>query len=411
MAIKKETKTQATKSSDSNFILEVYVDGNPIPWQNINSLTVREYIYEVMPRINLSFNDDGFFTEFNPVLEGQFVEVYARLSQNDSNIISQKFYVLSSNFTPLNVSKNNLYVVNIDGLFYNDTLSTGIRNKVYANMNFSDSLRKIATENGIQSDIRLQSKDTMNWYQLNKSYTNYIQESVYKSNAGNDDVPFSYIGRDGILVYTSLRTEQKQKSNITLSNNTSKAVGQIRNIDNDFHRYYSSFSYGDLSGAANIRAGGFGVKFSYYDGNKVIQKNYLANNFNATDLVKYRNKNVELSGDATDHQQYGTLNNVYPTYFDTLVRNQMLRTNLLSNTFIVNAQANDYKLFQRINIEIQSQHNVGSLVEAYSGDYFVGGIIHNLSTTGNYNQMLICMRDGINSTKAYDSFINPLEEA
>ena len=202
----------------SLFKLRLYVDGKELPWQNIQTLTIREYIYDAIPRFKLAFTDDGFFSTDNPICEGQTVEVIAALNEDSKNIINQKFKVLSSSMTKFSVKIDNIYLITIDGILKTaDSLNNSIKNTSYKQKTFSSVVEDIANINGISSNIALKSKDKMNWFQTNSSYIGFLNDSIYKSSAGQGDTPFCYFDRNGVLNYNSIKTSINKSSDIILT--------------------------------------------------------------------------------------------------------------------------------------------------------------------------------------------------
>ena len=105
--------------------------------------------------------------------------------------------------------------------------------------------------------------------------------------------------------------------------------------------------------------------------------------------------------------KFGQLNNVYDSYFKSLVTNDLVRKSLFATTVVLNVKPNTYQLFDKINIEIEKGNN---LVQSQSGDYLIGSILHNIGSNGRYNQMLVCFRDGVGTSNSTTLFNNPLKE-
>lgn len=385
--------------------LEIYLDGKPIPWQNINSLTIRESVYSLIPRIDLSFNDDGLFTEYNPVTEGQVIEIIAALNKETSPIINQKFFVLASSTIPM-TTVNTTFTVNVIGLLNRSSLVNGIFNKSYSKSTFSEVVEEVARRNNLPSDIRINSKDNMNWYQLNQTDNDFVNDSIYRSYISNNDVPFCYIDRNGKMIFTSLKYESKKDSKLILTKDNDKALSKDQ--DTGVERYFTTYSYSDKSGYTNTFNGGYGIRQSYYDGKELKTKDFTDSPF--SEMTPFKNKRDDNFGEfVNDVNIFGTLNNVYDSYFNSIIQNEMTRTSLLSTSLVLNAKPDSYNLFDKINIEIK-KGKTNNLLQTQSGDYLIGGIVHNINKGGRYNQMLVCFRDGMNANNSTNLFTNPLKE-
>tara|TARA_R110001592_G_scaffold347604_1_gene641220 strand:- start:881 stop:2086 length:1206 start_codon:yes stop_codon:yes gene_type:complete len=386
-----------------NYSAEVYIDGKPVPYKNIMSLTVKEYIYSILPRVEITFLDSGIFVEHNPILEGQVIQVLLSNNGEEINLLNQTFMVLNSSITVIDKT-NSSFLITVSGAFNRPGLFNKIHNKSYPSKTFSDVIKDVADANSLDHDVRIESKDKMNWYQLNQTYADFINTSIYRSYVNDDDSPFTFINRKGVLVYTSLKTAAKNKSAIIFSNDSDMATSPFGNATNE--RYFSSYTFSDNSGFNNNLNGGSGIKVSYYDGNKFITNEIKK--VPSSEMTPYKNKlNINHNKLVNNAVGFGQLNNVYDSYFNSLATNDLVRKALLSTSLSINAHAGDYNLLDKINIEIKKD---GNLLAAQSGDYLVGGIIHNINKNSRYNQMLICFRDGFGNANSTTAFKNPLRE-
>jgi hypothetical protein len=389
----------------ANFVLSCYLDQKLIPWQNINGITIREYIYDIIPRVELQFQDNGMFVEMNPILEGQELKIVVKLNAEQNDIINQKFEVIGSRHQPTNPERTDQYTVTVTAAFKPSIFMGPLENRFYPRKKFSEVISEIGSLISVSTDIRLDTKDKMTWYQPNQNYMDFINDSLNRCNPGEDDTPFCYSGRDGKLVLTSLRTELDQDSGIVIMNDPQNSLNATIDKNN---KYFYTHAYGDNSGFFNKRIA-YGIKYSYNDGTNIQVKEIA--DYKSTKLSGYKNKNKNLNKGAVEYRNFGFLNNVYDQYFDSIVRNEFIRTSFLSSPLTVNAQPGSYELFQKIDIQIRSQNIPNTIVQSYSGTYLIGGIIHHMSKKATYDMVLVLFRDGIDDSKTYDKFKNTLEKS
>tara|TARA_R110001592_G_scaffold177358_2_gene417653 strand:+ start:10002 stop:11213 length:1212 start_codon:yes stop_codon:yes gene_type:complete len=390
-------------TNDIGYDLSLYLDGKPIPWKNINQLLIKESVYSFVPRIEFSFMDDGFFTLYNPVLEGQIIDVVIALNKESDNIVKQTFSILSSSVMQAS-AVDGPQIISVLGVLNRPSLINKSYNNSYAKQTFSEVLESIASYNNLALVSRIKSSDKMTWYQLNQTDNEFVNDSIYRSYISDDDVPFCYINRDANLIYTSLKTESKKRSDLIFRKDNDKALSKADDVGLD--RYYTSFTYADKSGFINSLQGGYGTRMSYYDGNKLVTEDIKSAPF--SELTKFKNKlNVNYDKFTNQTMKFGQLNNVYDSYFKSLVTNDLVRKSLFATTVVLNVKPNTYQLFDKINIEIEKGNN---LVQSQSGDYLIGSILHNIGSNGRYNQMLVCFRDGVGTSNSTTLFNNPLKE-
>lgn len=91
------------------------------------------------------------------------------------------------------------------------------------------------------------------------------------------------------------------------------------------------------------------------------------------------------------------VDNVHENYMLAQSQNSYLKNNFFSSYLLVYTRpSNKLNLFDRVNVEVDSLLNIDSLRdEVHSGQYIVGGIIHQASKDNIYNNIVILFRNGL----------------
>lgn len=397
--IQTEEKFIEIQEMDNGYTFQIYINGIFVPLKNIDRILIRESIFTSIPRLEFSFRDDGLFIELNPIMEGQIVKIIFSKNGEDKNILNQEFRIISSKVSMMGGSEKVLYNISIDGWLNIPGFLNGINYRSFKNTNFSDVIIEIGDSLKIPTKIEVKSNDNMTWLAMD-TWNDFINKSIYKSRVSIDDTPFCYINRNGELVYNSFKNAVSVSSDIRFIRDHVKK----HNTVDDENNYFSNFSFNDISGFTNIFNGGFGGKISFFDGE--YEKEKMVIDLNHSKLVDYKNKNSELKKFSSKYN-FGTINNVYDDYFETVIRNRMMRQSLLSTSIVISVQAKYFSLMEKINITLNSNMNRDEIIGTYSGDYIIGGIINSFENN-TFNQILICYRDGYNINKMTKIFTSPL---
>jgi hypothetical protein len=259
---------------------------------------------------------------------------------------------------------------------------------------------------------RIEPKDEMSYLQIDQNNLNFIAHVLKRSYLKHDDTPFLYTTRKGIMVYTSLRTELKKKQqeiprlvyNIK-SATLNSAIYGVNELEQELKKektnegeclYFYNWYYGNLGGTFN-KTNSYGRKFSYYD-----LTNGTTNEISTDEheLSTHSLKAKDNIGKITNNDEYGIFdkNNMHVNYMLSRTQNKYLKENFFGTYLVVYTRpSKDLNLFDRVNVEIKSLLPIESTQDdVHSGQYIVGGIIHQASKDGIYNCMLVLYRNGLN---------------
>lgn len=367
-------------------------------YNNIINLVIREWAFDTLPRLELQINDDGTLVELFPFTDDDVISVeIARDQIDDVNRINVNFDIVDHQYDV--IGDNKQLVVNITGILSTVNIFEN-KTRCFSNTTSLEVLKVIADENKLlfKNPHNITTYDKMTWLQSNQQAYEYIKYVRKRINLP-DDVALVYSNCQDEFVVTSLNKEITKPTTYTAKYDTTK-FGEIRTEKNADYKtiYFSSYSMKNFFGRSNYNVG-YGVGCSWYDYKDVITDEYKNQPASLTDnhysSEHYRNKIVEYT-------TFGIMNNVYPDYFKTMARYDYMIKNFFSFALVINCDSNvPIKLCDKINIQFPSKFGKKDDINlVLSGEYLVGGIVHQVSKNGLYLKQLSLHRSGYNNPKS-----------
>lgn len=376
-----------------NFYCRLKIKGVEIASTNVISLTIREWVLGIVSKLELVLGDAGALLEVVTLEDNDEIDITISKYETTDNILQMKFY-LSDYY--VNVSGDNrFYQINISGFQKVDKLFI-MNNRSFGQQTSLEVLTKLSTEMGskLNNKYNLSTSDKMNWYQLNTSNLEFIKHVLKRSYVYND-VIFYYIDHTNQFIFTSLNKEiDKKESKIA---KFSVESTEFKEDENDKTIYFNSYDVNNLSGYFN-KVNNYGTTVQYYD-----LTNYKSQEFNTfkklTELTHIDKNYYQKNVFNLNWGMYNNLNLYSEKYYESLIRNNYLISNFFGYSLAIQIDANEkVELFDKINVALPSNIS-GDLNKVMSGNYLVGGIIHNISNNGIYKKMLSLHRNGMNKSQ------------
>jgi len=378
------------------FYLELKIKDNKINPLNIQYLVIREWIFNILPTVEIRLIDDGYFTEIIPLEDSEDIQIILGKHEDDENPIELIFSL--NDYTSDIISDNRKSILTITGtLKANDMF--WIRSRSFPKQNSITVLSTIAEESKItfSNPHNIIPSDNMTWIQNDLSNFKFIKH-VLKRAYIPDDVLFFYANSLNKFIVTSLKSEmdrtdiKKSKFDIIKFGNNAKD-----NKDPDDTIWFASYNIVNYSNFFNENIG-YGFKYSYYDLENNNLKTY--SNINKITQLSFRNKDFvgkpvikNLNNELIESNIYGS------EYFESLLRNQFLKNNFFANSIVLNVNAlSKINLMDKIDLSIPSLFKSEQSNEVMSGFYLVMGIQHEITKGGIYKKKIALGRNGMNKS-------------
>jgi hypothetical protein len=386
------------------FYLRLTIKGTDYNPTNIYNIVIKEWIFNILPTIEIQLLDDGYLTEIFPLEDNEDIDIVLAKNEDDENPIELTF-VLNDYEVGIQ-GDNRKSIVSLTGYLKVDDMFVS-KSRSFSTQNSSSVLQQISNEIGLTfvNSQNIVPSDNMTWHQAsqnNLEFIRHVLDRVYIPN----DVAFFYGNTSKELVFTSLVSEIN-KENIKRAKFSIEGFQLDIKDENDINDtiWYSSYSIVNCSGYFN-KINGYGFGYGYYDLNGNIVYNEYSNITKLTDL-SFRNKNyvgkiVKYNNCNKDY----IAGNLYGVeYFESMLRNRFLKDNFFANSLVLNVNAlSQVKLMDTIDIDIPSLFNEGESNEVMSGFYLVAGVQHQISNGGIYNKKVALGRNGMNKSPDLKSY-------
>jgi len=378
------------------FFCRLYIKGQEIGAANILSVTIREWVLDILPKIEIELGDMGALLEVITLEDNDEITISIAKHSESEELLTMTF-LLNDYYVSVK-SDNRMLNIKLTGYMkISDAFSA--KTKSYPKRSSVDVLNTIARDSGLNflNRYNINTNDTMNWYQIHKSNIEFIKHILKRSYLFSD-VLFMYGDHNNRFVYTSLNKEIDKKDSKVAKFDVSQYESKTDITDHTI--YYNSYDLLNMAGYYN-KISSYGTKVEYYD--MKDGKDAVCNTSKKmTDLTFIDKK---YSGKAVDIMQGGSFNNLNlysTTYYESLGRNKYLINNFFSNSVVIQISSSDkVELFDKINLVLPSLIT-SEFNEVYSGMYLVGGIIHSIQGGGIYKKMVSLHRNGMNKSDAVD---------
>jgi len=387
---------QADLSQRQNFYCKIYVNDIELNPQNIISCTIREWIFDILPRIELIIMDDGVLSEAAVIKDNTIIHLIIGRDINDTELLEIEF--IKQDHTIDTVS-NKITNIMLTGLLKTTNTFFPVYNKAYRGSTSIDVVRSISSEMGLQfeSSENMSTNDSMTWLQINQTNLQMIQHIIKRAYRSNDTM-FCYASTNGKLNYKSLVLETNKSDNITAKLNLQKYSENILSEEDNNTIWYNSYDVKNIEGYAN-KTHANAIELNYIDFDSMQNKKQIISS-RGPSFVNDALRSDQ--GQIIDQINYGFLftkirqKNVFNKYYEALVLNDHIKWGFFNQSLMININASkSVKLFDKVNLIVPSllEDNIN---EVYSGEYIVGGIIHNISKSNIYRKQLSLHRPGTN---------------
>lgn len=381
-----------------NFYLELSIGDERYNPNNIQYLIIREWIFNILPTIELQIVDEGYLTEVVPMQDQEDIEVVLGKHEDDENPLEMTFSL--DDYTVGIAGDNRRSIITITGHLKVDDMFV-LKTRSFSRRNSSSVLSNIASEAGLtfRNPHNIIPSDNMVWYQASLSNLDFIKH-VLKRSYLPDDVMFFYANSQSEFILTSLNSEiskrESSRAKFSVENYERNAVDED---DPDDTIWFNSYNIVNYSGYFNKKMS-YGVTHGYYDlENNSVYNIYSNINRSLTDL-SFRNSSlagepVKCSdcggGDFIERNIYGV------EYFESLARNKFLKQNFFANSVVLNINAlSQVNLMDTIDVDIPSLISFEQSNEVMSGFYLVAGVQHEISNGSTYRKKIAISRNGMN---------------
>lgn len=363
----------------SNYYGIITINGVEIPYNTIDEIVIKNWVFDIFPKLYIKFVDDGYFFEKNTLFEGDvlFLELYKTEDEEDA-IFKGNFII--SDYTTKEVVNGfdvelNAYLY-VDNIWFENT-------RVFKQKNSVSVLSELAKDMGLVFDNRhnLRTDDTMNWYQtcILKDFLTYVSNRISIPNDAG--IIFCEAGdpRDDFkskLVLTSLKKDLNKKIDFTAEKNSALTNYYNSDMINDDIIVYDKYNFVNILSYINKKIG-YGLGMDYYDINE---------NVHISDTISQPLKNEgrlyrfeeNFSNNVTTYFGRYDNKNVYNGINETINRNRYYIETFFGTSLLLNINPMaKVRLMDLVSVDVETvfpENSEGNINEYLSGKMLVNGI-------------------------------------
>lgn len=367
-----------------------------IPRENLESLTIREDILSVLPKIEIVISDVASFVDRYVILDDDIFSVVISQDEEIEPLVDMEFIISDYSFESDDAG-NHYNKVKFIGYAQSKSLFVPYRNRSF-NKNSSEILQDVAKETGIkfENPHSVTPNDKMIWYQ-NQNNFNFIKH-ILKRAYIPDDVVFFYGNTKNKFIYTSLKSEMNKEVDFNAKFNEERVYNYLLLSDETDIMFFNSYDVMNMTGIFN-KMSNYSATFGFYN----LKGEYVGGTVDRVDkMTDLYNKSKDYDGTPSIFCNTGLFgnNNVFEEFPRGIVQNMFLKYNLFTTTLLLNINSmTDVKLFDKVNVGIpEILDDKDTFNEPYSGNYLVGAITHNITYDGVYQKKVMLCRNGINKS-------------
>ena len=348
------------KRTGAGWSLSLDIDGASVPYQNVLGLTIRESVFDLLPRLQLAIKGLDIFVTSPPVKSGSIVTISAVNDENtQKSTMNMRFVVMSAQADLADPNLKTAAVLQIDAILATDRKMLSLRSETY-DMRFSKAVEKVAGECGLDCNVRIQSNDKMLWGCFNQSPLSFLNTAKRSSYIAKDELPVLFCDKNGTLVYDGWKHASKSDTVISFN---SDVIGSVTPVGYDLgltakgksvsmmNVPYYDWSYKDMRTYAGEFLGGFGVASTWVNGSGEVEE--------------------EKSGDPTSRLVRGVLPaGVHKNYYKAQAQNRRLGSDVFSDCVILTCGLYDVPVLSHVHIDIPEDTN-GGKSQSLSGEYLI----------------------------------------
>ena len=369
------------------------IAGIPVLYVNIDSVVIREWIFDIVPTIVIRFRATQEFFGGISLQENDIIEIQMGSRAPDIRELPVKAFFQLKGHT---IDKaQEITTHELTGSFACTNLVQPYRFRAFANKPSSEVLKSIATELSLKPDIRITTNDSQTWLQSGTAldFVKHLGEFGY---IADDDLAFRYTDREGNFVVTSVKTILAEKPMILRH----WAEAYAEDIDpnelkpeNKFYPFVG-FTYKSITPIHNM-GGGYGIrefKYDYSSFDDVVHDKVVGTIAELHQMVK------ELKGQANKVVETEITANGHANLMMAPHLNLKHRADFSSSSAVVLVKPHtDYKLGKLVKVELEflTRGEKQETDGIYGGLYVIGGIVHQHESPNGSRMYLILMRGGL----------------
>lgn len=203
--IKPDLEVNSVRQEISGLAARVFIDEFELILSNIRSIQIRQWVFDLVPRINIVFRDDDLFFNLSTLKDSSIIRLQVAVSEEDANKKEYQFCLSDFDFYKV----QNVATVEVSGYLKTKNLFSPITSRAFRQKTSLDCVKDIAGTLGLnfKSSDGLRPSDRMTWLQTLSNFD--FLKYLWSKSSIPDDLPLIFADLDGNLNYRALNRELK----------------------------------------------------------------------------------------------------------------------------------------------------------------------------------------------------------
>lgn len=373
----------------SNIVLKI--NDIQIPMNNIQALVVREWVFDVFPRMELIFSDVFNLIEISPIKRFDKVSLTMSYDKVSKANVKLDFVVTTVDFESL-AAGIPVKAVQVNAISCPKEALIDFRTASYSKMISTEVLSSVYSRNNFKLNKFIEkTNDTMTWLQCSQNDLNFVKHVCDRAYISDDDLLYTYVDRKGLANYISVKNSSSTNKTVKFEHTNAPMPFN----DETSINYFGNYKIRDYSGYVSSDPDNYDSIVSYDEKGEVTQDNFYENSSSMNFLINNPFVTRTNSNYVNNEFVPRGYDNTYQNYQVNLSRKDYLEKMFFSTMLTFSTVPNyDVELGDvcEINIPI-AKAKVGQKSTNYSGKYFLGGMIHQLIGTNTYQTQYALFRN------------------
>lgn len=377
-------------SNARNFFCKLKIGDLEVNPMLILSVAIREWVFDIIPRLELTLSDDGALFEIFNLKDQTVIDIELARNKDEDGRVAGTFVL--DNWSVDSIVGQRQYIFTINAVLQVDNFFYPIKTRSFKNKTSIKVLEQIAEEGFLFSEVDagLNATDSMTWMQVNITNFEMVKHVLKRGNI-SDDAILTFIDMDGNFRVSSIKKSCEQKDATIAKFNLRNTTDDVFADDKDKNTiWYNAYKMENIESIYNKNFG-YGVNYNYYDLSKNVKSS------SSTPYAPFTKFNYQ-GGDKVDSLNYGLLtSNVFKDYFKAQVNNKYFKAITFSQRLALAINSiYPIKLLEQVDVIVPSILKQGEQNAVYSGKYLVAGIVHSATHNGIFKKEISLHRNGYN---------------
>jgi hypothetical protein len=168
---------QDTNIQGAQYYCRAYINGIELNAKQIQSLSMREFVFDTAVELDLEFVDNGIFVEVSPIVDGSVLKVILAKDKEEYPI-EIEFDILNNKVIKKNTPGSSMYFISLVAIQRTDYMFGEVSQIAYEGTS-SEVIGEVVSKNSQLTYVEdIKSNDSQLWYQISINDSSFIKNVI-----------------------------------------------------------------------------------------------------------------------------------------------------------------------------------------------------------------------------------------